>query len=137
MLLAILGELKIDAEPVLASSELGDLMPQRLPSAAAFDHVLVHATIDGRSYWLDGTGSGARYADINDTPPFRWVLPVRPAGATLMPVPLRAPTAPTIVATLDYDQSAGLRVPTLLHAVMRVRGPTAEMVGLAKTQGII
>ena len=135
LLLALLRDLKIDAEPVLASSSLGDMVPQRLPSAAAFDHVLVHATIGDKDYWLDGTGSGARYADITDTPPFRWVLPVRAAGAALMPVPLRPPATPMVVVTVDYDQRGGLRLPTLVHAVMRVRGPMAEMIGLAKTQG--
>lgn len=135
LLLAILHALKIEAEPVFASAEGGDLVPMRLPSAAAFDHVLVRATIGGQSYWLDGTGSGARYADIRDTPPLRWVLPLRATGAALMPVPMRAPAMPMMDAVLDYDQRAGLKLPTLVHAVMKVRGPYAEMIGLAKTQG--
>ena len=97
--------------------------------------MLVRATIAGESLWLDGTGSGARYADLHDTPPLRWVLPVRGAGAALLAVPARAPAHPGLVATFDLDQRAGIGLPTLVHAVMTVRGPAAEMVGLAKTQG--
>ena len=35
---------------------------------SALDHVLVRATIGGETLWLDGTGSGARYEDLRDTP---------------------------------------------------------------------
>ncbi len=135
LLLAILRQLKIEAEPVLASSSMGDMLPQRLPSAGAFDHVLVRAAIDGKSYWLDGTASGARYADIGDTPPLRWVLPLRADGSDLIPVPMRAPAMPTVTIAVDYDQRAGITMPTLLHMVTHVRGPAAAYVGLAKTQG--
>jgi tetratricopeptide (TPR) repeat protein len=135
LLLAILHDLKIDAEPVLASSDMGDLLPSRLASAGAFDHVLVRVTIGNEDYWLDGTGSGARYADIHDTPPLRWVLPLRSAGTTLLAVPLRAPAMPMMAATLDYDHTAGVKLPTLVHAVIRVRGPFAQSLGLAKSQG--
>ena len=135
LLLTILHELGIEAEPVLASSNLGDLLPKRLPSAGAFDHVFVKAGIGGRVYWLDGTASGARYADIGDTPPLRWVLPINAAGAELMSVPMRAPAAPTVSIAVDYDQRAGVTMPTLVHMVMHLRGPLAAYVGLAKTQG--
>ena len=135
LLLAVLHGLKIEAQPVLASLSGGDLVPTRLPSAAAFDHVLVHATIDGQSYWLDGTGSAARFADLRDTPPLRWVLPVQAGGATLLAVPMRAPATPGTTVTVDFDQRAGLKLPTLVHMTMRVRGPAAAAMGLAKTQG--
>lgn len=135
LLLSILHGLGIEAEPVLANSTLGDFLPERLPSAGAFDHVFVRATIGGESFWLDGTGSGARYSDIRDTPPFHWVLPIRAAGSGLLAVPARAPAHPSVSVALDLDQSAGIRLPTLVHAVVTMRGPGAAMVGLAKSQG--
>ena len=56
LLLAILRGLDIDGEPVLANAQIGDAVPERLPSAAAFNHVLVHAKRSVASdYWLDGT----------------------------------------------------------------------------------
>lgn len=47
LLLALLHEMKIEAEPVLAHIGLGDLVRDRLPSAMAFNHILVRASIGG------------------------------------------------------------------------------------------
>ena len=135
LLLSVLRALGVEAEAVLAHAQLGGLVPQRLPSAAAFNHVLVRATIAGRSYWLDGTSSGARFADIGDTPPFRWVLPVRAAGAELMAVPLAPPARPSAAMTLDIDQRAGILLPAVVRMRLTLRGPGAAQIGLAKTQG--
>ncbi len=135
LLLAILRQLGIEAEPVLAHSGMGDLLPGRLPSAGAFDHVLVHATVGGEQLWLEGTTTGSRYAGIRDVAPLKWVLPVRPGGAGLLAVPARAPAQPTVAVMLDLDQRAGVRLPTLIHATVTLRGPNAEGVGIAKTQG--
>lgn len=56
LLLAMLNELGIEAEPVLTNNNgADDGMDARLPSARMFDHVLVRAVIGGKAYWLDGT----------------------------------------------------------------------------------
>ncbi|UYY79135.1 DUF3857 domain-containing protein [Sphingomonas sp. R1] len=128
LLLALLRALDIQAEPVLANTEAGDVVPARLPAPGAFNHVLVHATIDGQSLWLDGTSSGARIADLGDVPPFRNVLPVRPDGAALMALPVRAPGRPTFEADIDMDQRAGLDLPTPFTIQLLVRGPLAEAI---------
>ncbi|WP_052134871.1 DUF3857 domain-containing protein [Sphingomonas sp. 37zxx] len=135
LLLAMLHALDIEAEPVLASIDGGDYVPRRLPSAGAFDHVLVRAVIDGGSLWLDGTGQGARLADLDDTPPFRNVLPLRSAGAELMPLPIRAPARPDVAIWLEIDQTAGIALPTPYRMRMTVRGQAAEMMRLVTTQG--
>ncbi len=55
LLVAILRRLGIDAQPVLVSVQsrkgLGDL----LPSPALFDHAIVRAMVDGKTYFLDPT----------------------------------------------------------------------------------
>ena len=135
LLLSLLHVMEIEAEPVLANTRLGDLVPERLPGAAAFDHVLVRATIAGETLWLDGTGRGARLADIHDTPALGTVLPLRPAGAALMPIVVHADARPDIVATLDYDQSAGLNLPATFSASIRLRGQLADATKLATAQG--
>ena len=135
LLLAMLRAMDIDAEPVLANLSIPDRIPDRLPSAGAFNHVLVRATIAGQVYWLDGTGTGARLATIGDVPALRWVLPVRAAGTGLMAVPLKAPAQPNMTAAVDFDQRAGLWFPTIVHVVFKIRGPSAAMIGLASTQG--
>ncbi|POA63367.1 hypothetical protein, partial [Pseudomonas sp. DP16D-R1] len=84
------------AEPVSANIGLGDIVPDRLPSPMAFNHVLVRATIDGQTLWLDGTGSGARLIDIHDTPPLGYVLPMRAAGADLLKIETHANARPMV-----------------------------------------
>ncbi len=134
LLLALLHEMKIDAEPVLASSNLGDAVPTRLPMPGAFDHVLVHATIGGRSLWLDGTDIGAQFVDIDDVPAFANVLPLRAGGADIMPLPIRTAARPDADITIAFDQSAGLTLPTLYTFTMKARGQLAQMVHAAKSQ---
>lgn len=56
LLLALLAELGIEAEPVLANNAgADDGLDARLPNPMMFDHVLVRARINGTDYWLDGT----------------------------------------------------------------------------------
>lgn len=125
LLLALLRESGIQAEAVLASSYAGDFVPKRLPSAAAFDHVLVHATIDGKDAWLDGTGSGTRIQDLFDTPQFGNVLPLRPAGADLLPIALRKIARPTMDITLETDESTSVDLPSVFKTKVMMRGPAA------------
>lgn len=134
MLLALLHGLGISAEPVLASSKLGDLLPSRLPTPGAFDHILVKAEVGGDTLWLDGTDAGARLADLHDAPNFGWVLPVRPTGASLVAVPLRPHARPDIEAAIDLDESAGVGMPAPVTAAVTVRGRLAQMLQAAQAQ---
>jgi tetratricopeptide (TPR) repeat protein len=134
LLLALLHAMKIEAEPVLASAQLGDFVPEHLPSALAFDHVLVRATIGGDTLWLDGTEAGSRLADIHDVPPFHNVLPVRAAGADLMKIAARANARPTVDLSVDYDESASLDLPTVFNATAVVRGAPASGLRLVTSE---
>lgn len=126
LLLAILRELGVEAEPVLVHTTSGDGLEQRLPSAALFNHVLVRARIGGKSYWLDGTRSG----DVGDIdglrpPPFRWALPLRADGAALEEI-LQTPLAkPDNEAVVRIDASAGLDKPARITMSTRMRGEAA------------
>ena len=126
LLLTMLDGLGIEAEPILASTELADFLPKRLPSAAAFNHILVRATIAGQAYWLDGTASGTRLEDLGDSPPLRFVLPLRTAGATLLPVPTHPNGRPTLTLDLDVDMSAGAMLPVPFTASLALVGPAGE-----------
>lgn len=135
LLLAILHALGIEAEPVLANLTLGDYVAKRLPAPAAFDHILVRATIAGKSLWLDGTGNGSLLADLDDTPPLGNVLPVRTGGAQLLPVDTHAPARPDLSATIDLDERAGIYFPATFKATFTVRGTAAQQVKLGAAQG--
>ncbi|WP_267419092.1 MULTISPECIES: DUF3857 domain-containing protein [unclassified Sphingomonas] len=134
LLLALLHAMAIDAEPVLASSQLGDLLPTRLPAPGAFDHVLVKATVAGDTLWLDGTDNGARLADLHDTPPFRYVLPVRAVGAALMPIAMRPNGRPDLDMAIELDESAGVNLPAPMTATVTLRGRLAETIHAAQAQ---
>lgn len=123
LLLAILQEMGIDAEPVLVSTQAGDAVPELLPLPAAFDHVIVHAEIDGVDYWLDGTMNGTRLATLSDVPAFHHALPIRAGGAELVPMTPRDPAVPQMVTTMTLDHTAGFDFPVLFEMEMRVEGP--------------
>ena len=134
LLLAMLHQMGIEAEPTLASVQANGLLPVQLPAPGAFDHVLVRATIDGRTLWLDGTQSGTRLADIYDTPPLRYVLPLRSAGAALMPIAMKPDARALLSVTTDYDQTAGIDLPTVVKTVISIRGGPAAAMQTAYSQ---
>ncbi len=134
LLLALLQALDIAAEPVLASSQYGDLLPDRLPTPGAFDHVFVKATVGAETLWLDGTDNGARLADIHDTPNLGHVLPVRADGAGLVQIPRRPRGRFDIETIVEYDQSQGINLPAPITATIVMRGRVAQMIAAAKAQ---
>ena len=115
LLLALLHELGIQADAVVVNTVVGDSIDGRLPMTDLFDHVLVRATIAGRTYWLDGTRPGDSDIDRLTTPNYGWGLPLLPSGAALvrmLPPPLDAPTQKL---DIHLDASAGLSLPAPAH----------------------
>ncbi|WP_404368560.1 DUF3857 domain-containing protein [Sphingomonas sp. MMS24-J45] len=134
LLLSFLRALGIEAEPVLAAVGTGDSVPERLASAAAFNHVLVKATIEGETLWLDGTASGSRLVDIHDTPPLGFVLPIRAEGAALIKIATHANARPTVDLTVEADESASADLPSAFKATAVVQGQPGAFLTLAKSQ---
>ena len=131
LLLAMLEGLGIPAEVVAVNSQRGDAVPDLLPKAAAFDHVIVRAQIGGVDYWLDGTATGTRLANIADTPPFRHALPIKAEGSALMAITPRVPAVPTVMFDVVIDQRAGIDLPALVTAKVRFSGMVASQLGSA------
>ena len=125
LLVAVLRGLGITARPVLVSTTAGDSVPEMLPSMGAFDHVLVEATIGGRSYWLDGTRLGDRRLAQIQTPGYRFGLPIVAADARLVALVPEPLSAPTEAVDLAIDASSGIDVPAPVKAEMRFRGNSA------------
>ena len=125
LLLALLHELDIKAEPALVSTTNGDGLDGHLPMLEWFDHVMVRAEIGGKTYWLDGTRLDDRDVDSIQVPNFGFALPLRDKGGALealKPAPLDVPNE-EILMTLDA--SAGLDVPAKAHFVEIDRGDEA------------
>jgi hypothetical protein len=128
LLLALLKELGIQAEPALVSLGGGDGLNERLPSLGAFNHVIVRATIGGKVYWLDGTRTGDRSGlDALRPPPHHWALPVRAAGADLEAIQVPPLTQPTAVSITRFDASQGLDAPAPMTLITRMTGDTANV----------
>jgi tetratricopeptide (TPR) repeat protein/transglutaminase-like putative cysteine protease len=121
LLTSILRSLGIEAEPALVSSQMGDLLPSRLPALGAFDHVLVRAVIDGKIYWLDGTLLGTRLADLSDAPTFGYALPIRPAGSALEKIIYTAPARALVSVDKDVDATAGIALPKPYKLILTFR----------------
>lgn len=132
LLIAVLDRLGLPSEAALVNSQYGDALPERLPSIAAFDHVIVRLPLNGRVYWLDGTTRGTRLADIGDTPPFRYALPVRPEGSTLEAIEFRPAARPTEQVELLLDATAGIHFPKPFELTLSLRDPALFGIAEAK-----
>lgn len=127
LLLAILRELGVPAEAALVSLGGGDGMDERLPSLAAFNHVIARTELGGKVYWLDGTRTGDKSGlDALRPPPHRWALPIRKAGADLEPIVMTPLDAPQVEATMSLDASKGVDKPAGLTLKTRLTGDAAN-----------
>lgn len=123
LLLALLRELGIEAEPVLVnSSGADDGFDQRLPSPRLFDHVLVRARIDGQSYWLDGTLPAVATPAIKPVMPYQWVLPLTASGSALEEVAWAPATRPDEITLFEIDARAGFDTPAKITMTTIKRG---------------
>lgn len=125
LLLALLEELGVEAEAALVHSSGGDAIGDRLASPGVFDHVVVRAIIGGRDYWLDGTRQGDRAIAMLPPVAFRYALPLRKAGADLMPVAPQPARFPQLVGIVELDASAGFDKPAGIDATNVIRGDEA------------
>jgi len=114
LLLALLKALGIDAEPVIVNAGGGDGLDQRLPMVALFNHVLVRATIAGKTYWLDGTRQGDTQLDAIKMPDFRWGLPLVP-GAKLVAMDRPPLDQPMSTTAIRIDATGGVSLPAAMH----------------------
>ncbi|NGM50180.1 DUF3857 domain-containing protein [Caulobacter sp. 602-2] len=127
LLLALLRGLGVGAEPAIVSTSGGDGMDERVAAAGQFNHIIVRARIDGKSYWLDGTRAGDKGGLDRLRPPgFRWALPVRAKGASLEPVEQPPLTEAQNDNRLHIDASAGLDKPAQVRVDILMRGDMAR-----------
>ena len=141
LLLALLAELGIDAEPVLISSSgADDGLDQRLPIPQYFDHVLVRARIEGTTYWLDGTLPSVATPSVRPVFPVNWVLPLTERGSNIHNMEWRPATTPDEVNLMEIDARAGFDKPARkvsTNIVRGVKGLQQQMQFSALTDGQI
>lgn len=123
LLLALLSELGIQAEPILASNiGADDGLDARLPNPGLFDHVLVRARIDGADYWLDGTLPPVAGPSTLPIIPYRWVLPLTRQGSAAQQLKWSAPETPDEVTLFEIDARAGFDKPAQITSTTVYRG---------------
>ncbi|HEX4507500.1 MAG TPA: tetratricopeptide repeat protein [Alphaproteobacteria bacterium] len=130
LLIALLHELGIEAEPALASILHGDGLDERLPMLEIFDHVLVRAVIGGKVYWLDGTRSGDRTLDDLPVPALHWLLPVQKSGAELVKLTIPVPDKPLVATDIQIDASNGIYVSVPVRATATFRADPGIVLNL-------
>jgi hypothetical protein len=132
LLLALLQQLNIEAEPALVSTTGGDGLDEWLPAVGFFDHVMIRARISGKAYWMDGTRLGDRSLDELEIPPYHWALPIQDSGATLERL-APGPAAVADTLSIHLDATAGLDAPAPAHLEMTLHGDHASVMhmGLA------
>lgn len=123
LLLSILQQLGVESQIVLVSSNRGDAIPELLPMPSNFDHMIVHAAIAGKDYWLDGTMTGIRKPMLDFVPSFVWALPVIKGGSELVPVRPGNLAQPLQAMDITLDQTAGIAVPALFDVTLTFAGP--------------
>ena len=131
LLLAILTEAGIEAVPVVVNSGGADGFDKRLPLISIFNHILIRATIGGRTYWLDGTRSGDTAIDRIVTPNFTWGVPLLAGGSPLVRIVPPPLAEPTLTTTIRIDATAGLTAPAPTTIDTVFAGDTAIGINLS------
>jgi transglutaminase-like putative cysteine protease len=125
LLLALLAEMGIEAEPALVNGVGGDDgLDERLPNPALFNHVLVRARIGGSSYWLDGTLPPVAEPSASPVIAYRWALPLTAQGSSIQHVEWRPAERPNDITLYEIDARAGFDQPAKITRTTIVRGIT-------------
>ncbi|MDX1997608.1 MAG: DUF3857 domain-containing protein [Thermoanaerobaculia bacterium] len=103
LLVELLRELGIEAWPAFVASELHGGIREFLPAPSAFDHVIVAARLDGRTFWIDPSDSlqGGGAADLYLSP-YALALEIRPGVEELTELPPEASLPGTHSLTYHY-----------------------------------
>lgn len=123
LLLALFSQLGVEAEAVLVNSGgADDGFDQRLPIPQLFDHVLVRAHIDGKTYWMDGTLPAVASPSERPVFPLNWVLPITSRGSRLEKLAWQPASSPDEISLLEIDARAGFDQPARVVSTQIVRG---------------
>ena len=100
LLVALLREAGIQAEPVLVNTTAGKYLANWLPGTNAFDHVVVRAVVAGKDYWVDATRDRETGGMASRDPlPFKLGLPICGGCSALVPIPDPMPASPLVEVT--------------------------------------
>jgi transglutaminase-like putative cysteine protease len=123
LLVSLLRALDVEAVAALVDTEDQAAVERRLPSPAAFDHVIVRATLDGKPCWLDPTRSLERGPiPARPAPPFGRALVLAAGEAALRELPPPEPSLLDVTSTWKVERFGA---PVKVTVVTRLTGERA------------
>jgi hypothetical protein len=126
LLSSVLAAMGIEAAPALVNSQTRSTIDSNQASPFAFDHVIVNAKINGKTFWLDPTVSYQRGGlDQYYDPPFERGLVLRANVNQLEKIPVPLPTAGSLDVVETYERQAP-QLPISLTVKSVYRGLEAD-----------
>jgi transglutaminase-like putative cysteine protease len=123
----MLRALGIEAQPALVNTHLTRGLDQYVPAASLFDHVIVHARIAGREYWLDPTRAEQKGTLANlSQASFGRALVVDATTTGLATMPEPAASVPRQDVHTVLDASAGRGKPVGMQITTIYEGESAD-----------
>jgi transglutaminase-like putative cysteine protease/tetratricopeptide (TPR) repeat protein len=124
---ALLRDLGIEASPVLVSTRWGNHLHTRVPSPGNFNHAIVKARVQSKTYWLDVTSTAqggdlqhTAQADLGDG------LVIAPGVSALEEMPKEPADSPLVAADLEFDLRDGIDKEGGLKVSTAYRGSEAD-----------
>jgi transglutaminase-like putative cysteine protease len=126
LLATMLNQLDIEARPALVNTDLRHTLDDWQPTPYAFDHVIVRAELDGKTFWIDPTISYQRGTLAGaPTPEYERALVVGPDTQSLVEIPLTNPGGPTVTVR-ELFEVASFDAPVRLTVTSTFRGTDAD-----------
>lgn len=127
--LTLLQHLGIEAHAALVNTRLQRGLADVLPSPGAFDHVLVQAHVDGKTWWIDPTRR-TQNADLAHLyqPDYGPALVVDAATQGLVAMARARPDASSQKLRVMFDASAGFDKPVRYTVETTTSGAAAESI---------
>ncbi len=123
----MLRALGIEAQPALVNTRLTRGLDHYEPGSDLFDHVVVHARVDGREYWLDPTRSEQKGALANvSQASFGRALVVDAATSDLASMPAPSASVRRHDVHTVFDATAGRGKPVGMQVTTIYEGESAD-----------
>lgn len=126
LLIALLKGLGVEASPVLVNSQTGESLADKLPSVKSFNHAIIKAEINNKSYWFDPTLLYQQVAlDAVYQPNYGYALVLEPGVDALEKMPAEH-SGSKIVFAEAYDFSDGVAKPSVFTSKVTYSGYEAR-----------
>ena len=127
LLVTILRQLGIEADPVLVNTRIGHVLNDALPTPYSFDHAIARVKIGDRTFWADGTAD-EQFSPLttNARSNYGWGLVVNQSTTALTNIPGPLPNGSVKKSEVLIDLSKGIDAPGKLVVATSYGGKWAD-----------